>query len=131
MNRTWHILDAQNLVLGRLGTQAAQLLMGKHKPGFVRYADSGDYVVVINAAKIQVTGKKETQKIYARYSGYPGGRHTKTLGEVRASKPERIIEQAVAGMLPKNKLKDGMLKRLKVFADEQHPYADKLKPTEK
>ncbi len=127
MNRAWHLLDAQKLILGRLGTQAATLLMGKHKPGFVRYADSGDFVVVINAAQVQVTGKKETQKTYGHYSGYPGGLKTRTLGEIRSRKPEKLIELAVGGMLPKNKLKSEMLKRLKVFADDKHPSVHKVK----
>ena len=127
MTPSWHIIDAQNLVIGRLASQAAQLLMGKHKPGFVRYLDDGDYVVVINAAQVKATGNKELQKEYQRYSGYPGGRKVTSLKVMRVKNPARIIEQAVGGMLPKNKLKNGMLKRLKVFADEKHPYEDKIK----
>ncbi len=127
MDRQWHLLDAKTQVLGRLASHAAQLLMGKHKPGFVRYQDSGDYVVVINASQVQVTGQKESQKKYTTYSGYPSGLKTVTLGEMRKKNPVLLIEHAVKGMLPKNKLQKLMFKRLKVFADGQHPYSDKFK----
>lgn len=125
-DRTWHLLDAQKLTLGRLASHAAQLLMGKHKPGFVRHLDQGDYVIVINAQKVKVTGKKSTQKIYTSYSGYPSGLKTKTLSQLQQEQPQTIIEKAIKGMLPKNKLQSSMFNRLKVFTDNQHPYQDKI-----
>lgn len=127
VKRNWHFLDAKDQILGRLATRAAQLLMGKGKPYFVRYLDCGDYVVVVNAQKVKVTGKKEEQKMYYRHSGYPGGFRQDPLRKWREEKPERIIMHAVRGMLPQNKLRDRMLKRLKVFPGENHPYGDKLK----
>lgn len=127
MNTKWHLLDANEQILGRLASQVAQLLMGKHKPGFNRYHDQGDYVVVINADKIKTTGKKEEQKLYDSFSGYPSGLKQTPLKEVRRKKPAFIIEHAVSGMLPKNKLKPSMLSRLKIYLDDQHPYADKFK----
>lgn len=126
MNKQWHLLDAKKTVLGRLAGQAAQLLMGKHKPGFVKHQDNGDYVIVINAQQVKVTGKKEQQKNYTSYSGYPSGLKSTPLSVIRNKKPIYLIEHAVKGMLPKNKLQRSMLKRLKVFADDQHPYSDKL-----
>ena len=127
MERRWHLLDAKDQVLGRLSTQAALLLMGKHKPGFVRYHDLGDFVVIINAGKVKVTGNKELQKLYKSYSGYPGGLKQNTLAAMRQKKPTQIIQNAVKGMLPKNKLQKQMLNRLKVYAGDQHLYADKFK----
>ena len=127
MTRNWHLLDAKQLVLGRLASQAAQILIGKHKPGFVKYQDQGDYVVVINAKKVKTTGKKGAQKIYTTYSGYPSGLKANTLDQIKAKNPQLIIEHAVKGMLPKNKLQRPMFNRLKIFADDQHPYEDKFK----
>lgn len=127
IKRDWRLLDAKDQILGRLATQAAQLLMGKGKPYFVRYLDCGDYVVVVNALKVKVTGKKEEQKMYYRHSGYPGGFRQDSLRKWREEKPERIIIHAVRGMLPQNKLRDRMLKRLKVFAGDKHPYEEKFK----
>ena|SRR3989344_3590002 len=127
MDRQWHLLDAKDQILGRLATKTAVLLMGKHKPEFVRYRDQGDYVVIINAGLVAVTGGKEIQKQYKAYSGYPSGLKLSTLAEVRQKKPARLIQNAVKGMLPKNKLLNGMLKRLKVSADDQHAYEDKFK----
>lgn len=124
--RQWHLLDANNQVLGRLASQAAQLLIGKHKAGIVPYQDSGDHVVVINARWVQLTGKKLTQKVYTRYSGYPSGLKTLSARQLRDQRPQFLIEHAVAGMVPKNKLQSGRLRRLKVFANEQHPYTDKF-----
>jgi large subunit ribosomal protein L13 len=127
ITREWHHIDVSGKVLGRIATQIAMLLMGKAKPYFVRHLDCGDYVVVTNAAKVAVSGKKEKQKIYYRYSGYPGGLKMEKLEELRARKPEEIILHAVRGMLPQNRLRDRMLKRLKVFAGPDHPYKDKIK----
>lgn len=127
IKRDWHLVDAKGQILGRLATVIAGLLMGKTKPYFVRHLDCGDFVVVINAKDVKVTGKKEKQKIYTRYSGYPGGLKRETLGQLRQRYPEKIIMEAVKGMLPQNKLRDRMLTRLYIFAGDKHPYSDKLK----
>lgn len=127
IKRSWHLIDVKDKILGRVATGIAALLMGKKKPYFVRNLDCGDYVVIVNAKNVKVTGKKEAQKIYTRYSGYPGGLRTRTLHELREKWPEEIIKHAVSGMLPKNKLHDRMLKRLYVFAGEEHPYGEKVK----
>lgn len=127
IKRAWHLVDAKEKILGRVSTEIAELLIGKKKPYFVSYLDCGDFVVVINAAHVAVTGKKEKQKTYFRHSGYPGGLKTVSLGELRLRQPEKIIIHAVSGMLPQNKLRDRMLKRLYVFAAEEHPYKDKFK----
>lgn len=127
IKRVWHLIDAKEQILGRLAGRIAEFLMGKTKPYFVRHLDCGDYVVVINAKEVKVTGKKEKQKKYYRYSGYPGGLKVKTLWQLRRENPRRIIYEAVRGMLPQNKLRDRMLTRLYVFAGEEHPYGDKIK----
>jgi large subunit ribosomal protein L13 len=127
VKRSWHLIDVKGEVLGRSATRIAHLLMGKGKAYFVRNLDCGDYVVVVNAKEVKVTGKKEEQKNYYRHSGYPGGFRQETLKELRGRKPEEIIMHAVKGMLPQNKLRDKMLTRLFVFAGEEHKYADKLK----
>lgn len=127
IKREWHLIDLQEKTLGRISTEIAEFLMGKGKPYFVRNLDCGDYVVVINASKVKVTGKKEELKKYYRYSGYPGGLKVETLRELRQRKPQDVIIHAVKGMLPQNKLRDKMLKRLFVFAGEEHPYQDKFK----
>lgn len=127
IKRSWHLVDAQGKILGRLSTKIATLLMGKDKPYFVPHLDCGDYVVVVNAAKIQVTGRKAKQKLYYRHSGYPGGFRAIPFEKQMARDPAKIIRHAVAGMLPKNKLRDKRLARLKIFADEKHPYDGKLK----
>lgn len=126
IRRSWHLIDVKDKVLGRSATQIAELLMGKKKPYFVRNLDCGDYVVVINAKDVAVTGKKETNKIYTRYSGYSAGLKKEKLSDVRASKPEKIIEHAVSGMLPRNRLHDRMLRRLHVFAGETHTFQDRF-----
>lgn len=126
VKREWHVIDVKGKVLGRESTQIAKLLMGKGKPHFVRNLDVGDYVVVINAKEVKLTGKKETQKNYYNFSGYPGGLRVRTLAEVRATKPEEIIHRSVKGMLPQNRLRDKMLKRLKVFEGSEHSFADKF-----
>lgn len=122
----WHIFDAKDQILGRLASKIAPVLVGKNKPYFVRNLDCGDSVVVINAYAVKVTGKKETEKKYTSYSGYPGGLKTETLSWLREKKPERIIERAVLNMLPKNKLRDQWMKKLHVFADGKHPYEEKF-----
>lgn len=122
IKRDWHIIDAKEKILGKLATEAAKLLMGKHKPIFSRHLDTGDFVVVINAGKIQVTGNKEKQKLYYRHSGYPGNLRKMTLEEMLKKKPERVIEHAVKGMLPKNRLGNAMIKKLKVYAGDSHPH---------
>ncbi|EKD65422.1 MAG: 50S ribosomal protein L13 [uncultured bacterium] len=127
IKRSWHLVDANENILGRASTKIAQFLMGKSKPYFVRNLDCGDYVVVVNAGKVKVTGKKELLKKYYRYSGYPSGLRIESLGELRQRKPEEVIRHAVSGMLPQNKLRDRMLARLFVFEGEEHPYKDKIK----
>lgn len=127
IKRTWHLIDVKDKTLGRVASEIAQLLMGKGKAYFVRNLDVGDYVVVINAKDIKVTGNKEEQKKYYRHSGYPGGFKVETLKEVRGRKPEAIITHAVKGMLPQNRLRDRMLKRLIVNEGEVHKYSDKFK----
>lgn len=126
VKRAWHLIDVKDKTLGRVASEIAQLLMGKGKAYFVRNLDCGDYVVVVNAKDIKVTGKKEEQKKYYRHSGYPGGFRVETLKEVRGRKPEMIITHAVKGMLPQNRLRDRMLKRLFVFSEEEHKYSDKF-----
>ena len=120
--RAWFVVDAEGKVLGRLATEIARVLRGKHKPQFTPHADVGDYVVVINAEKIRVTGKKETDKKYYRHSGWVGGLKSASVGEVRASHPERIIESAVWGMIPKGPLGRQMFSKLKVYAGTEHPH---------
>jgi large subunit ribosomal protein L13 len=122
ITRQWYIVDASGMTLGRLATIVATRLIGKHKPTYTAHMDGGDYVVIINAAQIQVTGNKLADKKYYRHSGYPGGLTETTLQEVMDSKPERAIEMAVRGMIPKNRLLDPRMKRLKVYADANHPH---------
>ena len=119
----WHLLDANGQVLGRLASRAAMLLMGKHKPDYTPFLATGDHVVVINAAKVRLTGNKEQDKIYRRYSGYPGGLKEITAAKLRASRPERMVEEAIAGMLPKNKLGKQIVRHLRVYRGAQHPHA--------
>lgn len=126
IKRQWHHIDVDGQVLGRIATKIATLLIGKSKPYFVNYIDCGDYVVVTNSSKVKVTGKKSQQKTYKRYSGYPSGLKVKTFSQVLVEDPNRIIKSAVSGMLPNNKLRDSMLKRLFIFANEKHQYQDKL-----
>ena len=127
IERKWHLIDVKGEVLGRVATKIASLLMGKSKPNFVRHLDMGDWVVVINAAHVRVTGNKAETKIYTRYSGYPGGLKREKFKDLQARKPEEIIIHAVSGMLPKNKLRKRTLRRLRVFAGKDHPYQDKFK----
>lgn len=126
IKREWHLVDVKGKILGREATAIAMLLMGKGKPYFAKNLDCGDYVVVVNAEDVAVSGKKETDKVYTRYSGYPGGLRKITFSQMRERRPEEIIRHAISGMLPKNKLRASMLKRLYVFAGEEHPYGDKF-----
>lgn len=127
IERDWHLFDAQGKILGRLAGQIACFLMGKDKPYFEKRLDAGDYVVVINAKKVAVSGRKEEQKIYYRHSGYPGGFKKRAFSQLKETNPLEIIYHAVKGMLPNNKLRRKMLKRLFVFADEKHPFFPKIK----
>jgi large subunit ribosomal protein L13 len=122
IKRDWHVIDASGRVLGKLATEAAQLIMGKHKPTYTRHLDVGDYVVVTNASKIVLTGNKREQKVYHRHTGYPGGLKTVTFEKMIAEKPTWVIEHAVKGMLPKNRLGAAMLKKLKVYTGDAHPH---------
>jgi large subunit ribosomal protein L13 len=122
VTRRWILIDASEAPLGRLAGEIAKYLIGKYKPTYTPHVDGGDYVVVINASQAVVTGDKEEKKIYYRHSGFPGGIKDASLKEVRQKFPERIIENAVKGMLPKNKLSDGRLQRLKVFAGSEHAH---------
>lgn len=119
----WHVIDANGLALGRVATDAAKLLQGKHKAIYTPFLDTGDHVVILNVAKVKLTGRKEEQKVYHRHSGYPGGLREDRAKVVRAVQPERMMEQAVRGMLPKSKLGDAMYRKLKVYAGDKHPHA--------
>jgi len=121
--RRWHVIDAQGLVLGKLATKAAMVLMGKTKPGYTPFLDTGDHVIVINAAKVRLSGRKEESKVYRHFTGYPGGLVEKSFARVRAEKPIRIVEEAIQGMLPKTKLGKQMYRKLKVYAGDRHPHA--------
>lgn len=120
--KKWFVIDAKGAVIGRLSTKIATILLGKNKVSYLPYKDSGDYVVVINAAKVSSTGKKEERKFYYRYSGYPGGLKTESLKTLRSRKPELIIEHAVSGMLPKTKLGKAVIKKLYIYPGEKHPH---------
>lgn len=126
IKREWHLIDAQGKILGRMACEVAKLLMGKSKPYFVPYLDCGDFVIVINASKVEVTGKKEKNKVYTSYSGYPGGLTKKTYSQLKKEKPEEIVKKAVFGMLPKNKLRKKMMKRLRIYKGSDYPYTDKV-----
>jgi len=119
----WHLIDADGQVLGRIATRAARILQGKHKASYTPFIDTGDHVVVVNAAKVKLTGRKEDQKIYRQHSGYEGGLREERARVVRQRKPERLVEEAVRGMLPKTKLGDAMYRKLKVYAGPDHPHA--------
>ena len=126
--RAWHVIDASDAVLGRIASRAAMLLMGKHKPIYVPSLDTGDHVIIINAAKVKLTGGKEGQKLYRRHTGYPGGLIETGARRMRETRPQRMLELAVAGMLPKTKLGKQMYRKLKVYAGEHHPHQAQ-KPT--
>lgn len=122
IKRQWHLIDASDQVLGRLAVQIARLLRGKHKPIFTPHLDTGDFVIVINAAKVRVSGKKVLQKTYIHHSGYPGGFKSTNFEKVIQEHPERVIRWAVGGMLPKNSLGEAMIKKLKIYAGPTHPH---------
>ncbi len=122
IEREWLVVDADGVALGRVASEVAQLLRGKHKPKFAPHMDMGDYVIVLNAKKVAVTGNKETEKIYYRHSGYPGGIRSETVETVRERYPERLIVNAVKGMLPKNRLGRATLGKLRVYAGAEHPH---------
>ncbi len=123
ITRSWHVIDATDVVLGRLATHVATLLRGKHKPTFAPHVDTGDFVIVINADKVALTGQKREKKIAYRHSGFPGGLKSTTYEELLTSNPERAIEKAVKGMLPHNKLGRQQIKKLKVYSGDAHPHA--------
>lgn len=128
IDRAWHVIDANDAVLGRLASRAAMLLMGKHKPIYTPAMDTGDHVIVVNAAKVKLTGNKEGQKSYRRHSGYPGGLVETGARRMRETRPQRMVELAISGMLPKTKLGKQMYRKLKVYAGEHHPHQAQ-KPT--
>jgi len=121
--RRWHVIDAEGRVLGRIATHAARLLQGKHKATYTPFIDTGDHVVVVNAARVKLTGRKEEQKLYRRHSGYVGGLREERATTVRQKHPQRLVEEAIRGMLPKTKLGDAMFRKLKVYAEKDHPHA--------
>jgi large subunit ribosomal protein L13 len=122
IERAWHVIDADEAVLGRIASRAAMLLMGKHKPTYAPSIDTGDHVIIVNAAKVKLTGGKERQKLYRRHSGYPGGLTETGARKMRETRPERMLELAISGMLPKTKLGKQMYRKLKVYAGENHPH---------
>jgi large subunit ribosomal protein L13 len=122
VNKEWVLIDAENMVLGRLASEVAKILRGKHKPEFTPHVDCGDNVIVINAEKVQLTGKKLTDRIYLRHSGYPGGQRTQTPKEILEKYPERLVEKAVKGMLPKNKLGRQLFRNLHVVVGSEHKH---------
>ena len=123
VERRWYVVDAQGKVLGRLASEVAMILRGKRKSQFTPHVDTGDFVIVVNAAKVLLTGKKLKQKFYYRASGYPGGLKATVAGDMLKKRPERVIQHAVRGMLPKNKLGDALCRKLKVYAGNTHPHA--------
>ena len=123
VTRAWHVIDAEDVVLGRLATEVATLLRGKHKPTYAPHVDTGDFVIIVNADKVALTGNKREQKFAYRHSGYPGGLRKRSFGELLETRPERLVEKVVKGMLPKNKLGRAQAKKLKVYAGPQHPHA--------
>jgi large subunit ribosomal protein L13 len=128
ITHAWHVIDATDVVLGRLAAQAATLLRGKHKPMYAPHMDTGDFVVIVNAEKVAVTGNKRADKFVYRHSGYPGGLRQRSVGEMLEKQPDRLVEKAIKGMLPKNRLGRAMGKKLKVYAGPEHPHAAQ-KPT--
>ena len=122
VKRDWFVVDADNKVLGRLASEIARRLRGKHKPEFTPHVDTGDYIVVVNAGKMRVTGNKETDKVYYRHSGYPGGIYETTFGKMQERFPGRALEKAVKGMLPKGPLGYAMIKKMKIYAGAEHPH---------
>ncbi|PPK69578.1 50S ribosomal protein L13 [Actinokineospora auranticolor] len=123
VERAWHVIDAEDVVLGRLATHVATLLRGKHKPTYAPHVDTGDFVVIVNAEKVVLTGNKRDQAFAYRHSGYPGGLRKQSFGELLDTRPDRLLEKVVKGMLPKNKLGRAQGKKLKVYAGPEHPHA--------
>lgn len=131
IKRDWYLLDATGMILGRMATKVATILYGKHKPIFTPSVDCGDNVIIINAAKVRLTGRKASQKTYFTHSGYPGGAKTFTFEKMMEKSPEKVVRLAISGMLPKNRLAKKMIKKLKVYADDKHPHsAHKLQKLE-
>ena len=128
VERRWHVIDANGQVVGRIATRAAKILMGKHRAAYTPFIDTGDHVVVVNAATVKLTGRKEEQKIYRRHSGFEGGLREERAKDVRQRNPIRIVEEAIRGMLPKSKMGNAMYRKLKVYAGADHPHAAQ-KPT--
>ena len=128
LERKWHLIDAEGQLLGRIATVAARLLQGKHRPQYTTFIDTGDHVIVVNAAQVKLSGRKEDQKLYRRHSGYEGGLREESARLVRQRKPIRLVEQAVRGMLPKTKLGNTMYRKLNVYAGPDHPHSAQ-KPT--
>lgn len=131
VERQWHVIDASGKTLGRLASEAAMILLGKNKPTFSSHINVGDYVVVVNAAKVKVTGKKDTQKMYYSHSNYPGGLRSVRYSDMLKTHPERIITFAVRGMIPRNRLGRQIMSRLKVYAGEEHPHKAQMGKSEK
>ncbi len=132
VERQWHVIDAEGQVLGRISTEAARLLQGKHKAVYTPYIDTGDHVVIVNAAKVRLTGRKEEQKLYRYHSGYEGGLREERAKDLRQKNPVRMVEEAVRGMLPKTKMGEAMWRKLKVYAEAEHPHkAQKPRPLAK
>jgi large subunit ribosomal protein L13 len=127
--RTWYVIDAGGAVLGRVASKAAMVLMGKHKPTYTPFLDTGDHVIIVNAGKIRLTGQKERDKVYRRHSGYPGGLKEVSAVKLRQTRPQKMLEHAIAGMLPKTKLGKQMYRKLKVYAGSKHPHQGQ-KPVE-
>ncbi len=123
ITRRWHVIDGEDVVLGKLASKAAMLLMGKNKPSYAPFLDTGDHVIVINAGKVRLTGRKEEKKVYRHFTGYPGGLVETSIKRVRETRPTRIVEEAIQGMLPKTKLGKQMFRKLKVYAGDRHPHA--------
>jgi large subunit ribosomal protein L13 len=122
VRKDWYVVDAEGEVLGRLATRVATVLRGKHKPIFTPHLDTGDHVIVVNASKVRLTGRKPEEKRYFSHSMYPGGLRWRSIGEVQSSHPERVVQKAVRGMLPKNKLGRALIKKLKVYEGAEHPH---------
>jgi len=129
IERQWHVIDAGGMVLGRIATVAAKLLQGKHKASYTPFLDTGDHVIVVNAAAVKLTGRKDEQKLYRSHSGYEGGLRERRAKDVRQQNPVKLVEEAVRGMLPKTKLGDAMYRKLKVYRGPDHPHAAQ-KPTQ-
>ena len=126
VERQWHVIDADNLVLGRVATEASRLLQGKHKAIYTPYIDTGDHVVIVNASRVRLTGRKEEQKLYRYHSGFEGGLRQERAKDVRQKNPVRMVEEAVRGMLPKTKMGEAMWRKLKVYAGADHPHAAQM-----